>query len=100
MTHDDDDLDGRIAVIGMSGRFPGAGDLATFWTNLHDGVESIRYFDEDELIAAGESIDNIRDPSYVPAAASLDGLRQLPRLSLGPRMARGPRPSRRASRPG
>ena len=32
---------GAIAVIGMSGRFPGAADLAAFWANLRAGVESI-----------------------------------------------------------
>ncbi|MFI0528051.1 MAG: beta-ketoacyl synthase N-terminal-like domain-containing protein, partial [Ilumatobacteraceae bacterium] len=73
---DDDDLQGRIAVIGMAGRFPGARDLSTFWRNLRGGVESIRVLTEDELLAAGESIDNIRDPSYVRAAAPLADIDQ------------------------
>nr|AVI26422.1 polyketide synthase [Candidatus Entotheonella serta] len=30
-----------IAVIGMSGRFPGAPDLHTFWQNLEQGIDSI-----------------------------------------------------------
>ncbi|WP_251092324.1 non-ribosomal peptide synthetase/type I polyketide synthase [Streptomyces sp. Caat 7-52] len=30
-----------IAVVGMSGRFPGAADVGAFWENLCDGVESI-----------------------------------------------------------
>ncbi|WP_399920124.1 amino acid adenylation domain-containing protein [Streptomyces kanamyceticus] len=34
--------DEPIAVVGMAGRFPGAPDIATFWRNLRDGVESIR----------------------------------------------------------
>ena len=29
-----------IAVIGMSGRFPGAPDLQTFWQNLEQGIDS------------------------------------------------------------
>ncbi|MEU5739275.1 beta-ketoacyl synthase N-terminal-like domain-containing protein [Streptomyces tendae] len=29
--------DGRVAVIGMAGRFPGAPDVATFWRNLVEG---------------------------------------------------------------
>lgn len=65
------EADGRIAVIGMAGRFPGAPDLTTFWANLRDGVESIRYFTDDELLAAGESSEAMCDPSYVRAAASL-----------------------------
>jgi acyl transferase domain-containing protein len=29
-----------VAVIGMSGRFPGAEDLNRYWENLRAGVES------------------------------------------------------------
>jgi amino acid adenylation domain-containing protein len=36
-------LDG-VAIIGMSGRFPGAPDLATFWQNLIAGRDSITRF--------------------------------------------------------
>lgn len=47
-----------IAIIGMSGRFPGADDLEAFWQNLANGVDSIsripsrkwnleRYYDPD-----------------------------------------------------
>ena len=35
-------LEGRVAIIGMSGRFPGATDLEAFWRNLRDGVDSVR----------------------------------------------------------
>jgi acyl transferase domain-containing protein/thioesterase domain-containing protein/acyl carrier protein len=76
MARDDEDLDGRIAIIGMAGRLPGARDLTQFWSNLRRGVESIQSFSEDELLAAGESLDNIRDPSYVRAAAPLDDIDQ------------------------
>ncbi|KPV60120.1 JamP [Paenibacillus sp. A3] len=37
-----------IAIIGMAGRFPGAGDLEQFWANLRDGRESITSFKEPE----------------------------------------------------
>jgi len=67
----DEHLDGAIAVIGMAGRFPGASTLGQFWRNLRDGVESIRPLSEEELLAAGESIDTIRQPGYVAAAAPL-----------------------------
>ncbi|WP_439596797.1 SDR family NAD(P)-dependent oxidoreductase [Falsiroseomonas sp.] len=30
-----------IAVIGWSGRFPGAGDIETLWRNMRDGVDSV-----------------------------------------------------------
>ena len=40
-----------IAVVGTAARFPGARDVAQYWRNLRDGVESIRQYDEEELIA-------------------------------------------------
>ena len=41
--------DNLIAIVGMSGRFPGAPNVARFWSNLKDGVESITHFSEAEL---------------------------------------------------
>ncbi len=38
-----------IAIIGMSGRFPGAGNVDAFWQNLVAGVESISRFTDAEL---------------------------------------------------
>ena len=43
------ETEGRIAIIGMSGRFPGAQDIATFWRNLRNGVESVTFFTDDQL---------------------------------------------------
>jgi amino acid adenylation domain-containing protein len=43
------ETEGRIAIIGMSGRFPGAQDVATFWRNLCEGVESVTFFTDDQL---------------------------------------------------
>jgi amino acid adenylation domain-containing protein len=43
------ETEGRIAIIGMSGRFPGAQDIATFWRNLRNGVESVTFFNDDQL---------------------------------------------------
>ena len=74
MTEFEEDFEGRVAVIGMAGRFPGAADLRTFWANLRGGVESVQFFSETELLAAGETVENIRDPAYVPAAAKLDDI--------------------------
>lgn len=41
-------LRGRpVAVIGMAGRFAGAGDVAQYWKNLLDGVDSVSRPDQD-----------------------------------------------------
>ncbi|HEV2992240.1 MAG TPA: SDR family NAD(P)-dependent oxidoreductase [Candidatus Angelobacter sp.] len=61
-----------IAVIGMSGRFPGACDLEQFWANLCSGVESIRSFTPEELKAAGVDPAAQSSPQFVNAGAPLD----------------------------
>ena len=62
-----------IAVIGMSGRFPGAGDVDDFWRNLVNGVESITFFSREELLAAGVDVELLDDPRYVRANGVLEG---------------------------
>ena len=44
-----------IAVIGISGRFPGANNIAEFWDNLKNGKETISFFSEKELKDEGIS---------------------------------------------
>src|SRR5690349_22435150 len=61
-----------IAVVGMAGRFPGAPTLEKFWTNLRDGVESVSFFSDEDLKAAGVAPALLRDPDYVKAKAILD----------------------------
>jgi amino acid adenylation domain-containing protein len=61
-----------IAIIGMAGRFPGARDLGQFWNNLRNGVESVSFFSDEELRAAGVPDELIADPTYVRAKAIVD----------------------------
>jgi acyl transferase domain-containing protein/acyl carrier protein len=85
----DPDLDRQIAVVGMAGRFPGAADVASFWQNITGGVESISFFSEQELLAAGVDPATIADPSYVPARPVLDDVSGFDAAFFGisPRMA-------------
>lgn len=62
----------RIAIVGMAGRFPGARDVEQFWRNLREGVESISFFSDDALRAAGVQESLLRDPAYVKAGGVLD----------------------------
>lgn len=39
---------GRIAIVGMSCIFPGAPNLASFWSNIISGVDAIRDVSDDE----------------------------------------------------
>ena len=60
-----------VAVVGMSGRFPGADDLDEFWSNLREGVESITHFSVEELRAAGVPEAELADPHYVRSIGKL-----------------------------
>ncbi len=63
-----------IAIVGMGARFPGAKNLAEFWKNLRNGVESIRALTDQELLDAGADPSALRDPNYVKSASVLDGI--------------------------
>ena len=65
-----------IAVIGMSGRFPGARNPDELWRNIAAGVESIRRLSDADLHAAGVDDTLLTDPRYVKAAAILDDIDQ------------------------
>jgi acyl transferase domain-containing protein len=73
----------EIAIIGMAGRFPGAGDIAAFWRNLRDGVESIACFADEEVLAAGVDPAILRDPAYVKAGGVLDGIERFAATFFG-----------------
>jgi len=60
-----------IAVIGMAGRFPGAGDISRFWENLAQGKESISFFTAEELSESGVEPQFLKDPHYVRANGRL-----------------------------
>lgn len=60
-----------IAIIGMSGRFPGAKNLDDFWQNLRDGVESISFFSNQEL-EANFTADIVNHPDFVKASGVLE----------------------------
>jgi amino acid adenylation domain-containing protein len=63
---------GAVALIGMTGRFPGADNLDQLWRNLCNSVESISFFTPEEL---GTGIDeHLRhDPDYIRARGLIEG---------------------------
>jgi iturin family lipopeptide synthetase A len=61
----------EIAVIGMAGKFPGAKNLAEFWSNLKNGRESIAYYSDEELLEAGIDPELVTNPDYVAASGAL-----------------------------
>ncbi|MEO1396834.1 MAG: beta-ketoacyl synthase N-terminal-like domain-containing protein, partial [Cyanobacteria bacterium J06634_5] len=62
----------EIAIIGMAGRFPGARNVDQFWQNLKAGVESITFFTDEEILAAGIDPTLVTHPDYVRASPVLE----------------------------
>ncbi|MDJ1179178.1 condensation domain-containing protein [Roseofilum sp. BLCC_M91] len=63
-----------IAIIGMSGRFPGAKNLEEFWENLKNGVESISSLSDQQLLKSGVTTEALNDPNYVKVNARISDI--------------------------
>jgi acyl transferase domain-containing protein len=64
-----------IAIVGMSGRFPGANSVEQLWHNLMQGVDSVSTFREDELeysVATKDAIE--QGQKFIRARGVLDGV--------------------------
>src|SRR6476661_8477445 len=61
-----------IAIVGMSGRFPGARNVDEFWHNLAGGIESIARFSDRELLDSGVPASCLSNPGYIKAAPILE----------------------------
>jgi phthiocerol/phenolphthiocerol synthesis type-I polyketide synthase E len=61
-----------MAIVGMAGRFPGARDLAAFWRNIREGVESLETFSDADLQAAGVDPTLSAQPQYVRKGTVLE----------------------------
>ena len=68
------DCPDEIAIVGMTGRFPGAKNIEEFWQNLRSGVESIYFFSDEELLSSGIDPARLSQPQYVKAGAVLEDI--------------------------
>ena len=62
-----------IAVVGLSGHYPGAKNIDEFWKNLEAGRESISFFTDEEMIKAGVDTAALSNPNYVKAKGVYEG---------------------------
>ncbi|MCY1079353.1 type I polyketide synthase [Archangium lansingense] len=60
-----------IAIVGLAAHVPGSRTIAEFWKNLRDGVESISFFSDEELISTGIDPSLVRAPNYIKACGIL-----------------------------
>lgn len=61
-----------IAIIGMSGRFPKANNIAEYWQNLVNGVNSIEKADDEKIQAAGLPKEILEHKRFVHAGSTLN----------------------------
>lgn len=64
-TNDEEQMEGKIAIIGMDCRLPGAKNIYEYWENLVNGVESLSTFTDEELITTGVEPSVFKQPNYV-----------------------------------
>jgi acyl transferase domain-containing protein len=78
-----------IAIIGLTGRFPGASHPDDFWRNLRDGVESVSFFTQRELDESAIPAFLYQAPRYVAARAVLNDVESFdaPFFGVNPRDA-------------
>jgi acyl transferase domain-containing protein/acyl carrier protein len=73
----------EIAIIGISGSFPGAKNVDEFWQNLQNGTESISFFTDEELSAYGLDTVTLNNPKFVKARAVLEDVELFDALFFG-----------------
>lgn len=63
-----------IAIVGMTGRFPGANTIDEFWENISLGTESISFFSDEELANAGVPESLRKSSDYVGAKGIVEDI--------------------------
>ncbi|SEB08984.1 type I polyketide synthase [Pedobacter hartonius] len=85
-----------IAIIGMSGRFPGARTVDELWEVLRNGKETTSFFKKEELdVSIPDEVKN--DPDYVSARGIIEGSELFDPLFFGinPKLAEAMDPQQR-----
>ncbi|MFB7917450.1 beta-ketoacyl synthase N-terminal-like domain-containing protein [Streptomyces sp. NPDC056061] len=73
VTHETELPEQCVAIIGMSGRFPGAEDVDALWRMVVAGEEGGTRYTDEELAAAGVPQSLLDDPALVRSGFPLDG---------------------------
>ncbi len=61
-----------VAIVGMSGRFPGAKNLEEFWKNLVSGKDVSQELDEEQMHQLGVDSEQLASPNYVRRSMILE----------------------------
>lgn len=72
-TEDENNPEGKIAIVGMACRLPGAKNINEYWNNLVNGLETLSTFTDEELIASGVDPAVFKQPNYIRNRGIIDG---------------------------
>jgi acyl transferase domain-containing protein/alpha-ketoglutarate-dependent taurine dioxygenase len=61
-----------VAVIGYAARFPLAASVREFWRNLCDEVDSVKHFDDEQLVSMGIEREHLAAGNHTRAGAMLE----------------------------
>jgi polyketide synthase PksJ len=68
------DTENVIAIIGMAGKFPKAGNLDIFWENIKNGKDCIDRYTKDTLIKEGIPSSLVMQDNFIPATGVLENI--------------------------
>ncbi|MCR9258158.1 MAG: alpha/beta fold hydrolase [Pseudomonadaceae bacterium] len=63
-----------IAIVGMAIRVPGCDTPEDYWRTVRDGIEQIKTYSDEELLAKGVSKRSLNDPNYVKKGVPLQNV--------------------------
>lgn len=66
------ETDGKIAIVGMDCRLPGANSVQEYWDNLVTEKETLTTFSDEELLASGIKASEFMRPDYVRTRGIID----------------------------
>nr|WP_295875038.1 type I polyketide synthase [uncultured Chitinophaga sp.] len=62
----------EVAIIGISGQFPGSANPRHYWDNLKNGKELIKFYTDDELRKIGTKEAVLANPNYIKCFGVMD----------------------------
>ncbi|MEE1784661.1 beta-ketoacyl synthase N-terminal-like domain-containing protein [Streptomyces sp. SP17BM10] len=83
MTYEDETTGMEIAIVGMSGRFPGADSVEQLWEAIEHGREGITSFTDEQAAEAGVSEELRSRPGYVRVGGYLKGVEHFDHTLFG-----------------
>lgn len=66
-------FEGKVAIVGMACRLPGARNIREYWSNLVNELETLTVFTDEQLIESGVDPEVFKMPNYVRRRGVVNG---------------------------